>query len=152
MGMKGIQEISDRLEYWYQQEENLLLSGVSDFSLSSVEEEQVEVEELPFARDDTLSNISVAKLDLPIRVYNILNRNNIKTVEQIYNQWKNISSIKYVGIDTIVQIQNAIVALQNQVSDRKSKVDLVKVRIRALALSDSAERLLEQTTLKQSIK
>ena len=126
MGMKGIQEISDRLEYWYQQEENLLLSGVSDFSLSSVEEEQVEVEELPFARDDTLSNISVAKLDLPIRVYNILNRNNIKTVEQIYNQWKNISSIKYVGIDTIVQFKMQLLRCKTKSLIERAKSILSK--------------------------
>ncbi len=147
MGGKGIQQISDNLEYWYQQEEKLLLSSVSGFSLSSIEEEQVEVEKLPFVRDDTLSNIPVAKLDLPIRVYNVLNRNNIKTVGQIYSQWKNINSIKYVGVDTLDQIQNAIVALQNQVSDQKSKANLVKVRIRALALSASAERLLRTNNI-----
>ncbi len=76
-------------------------------------------EKWSFAYDDVLSNIPISTLDLSIRAYNVLKRNDIETVGQIFSKWKNVVSLKNVGPATLEEIQKAIIVLQHEVDDRK---------------------------------
>jgi len=152
MGIKGIQEITDKLNLWYQKKGHLLfLPDVPEVPPN----EKPSVEELSLTRDNTLLNSPISTLNLSIRTYNALRRHDIETVRQVLTEWQNISFIKNVGPATLEEIQKAIASLQNQISIQKDTSHgnlpnneiLVKEQVRVLALPRSAETLLKNNNI-----
>ena len=164
MGDVGVLEITEKLNLWYQQKDKLPLPCIP--ALPQNNEELIGA--WPFPHDDNLVDVPVSNLDLPIRAYNVLIKNNIKTIGQIYTEWQNIVSFNNVGSFTLKQIQEAVVTLQNQVDDQKEingeisinkgeknlesasslhNKKLIKVNVRVLDLSSSAKKLLWDSNL-----
>jgi hypothetical protein len=63
-------------------------------------------------RHDDLYDIPIEALDLPIRAYNALKRNDIDTVSKITQDFDRVSSIKGVGSTVLNQIRTALNAMQ----------------------------------------
>jgi DNA-directed RNA polymerase alpha subunit len=108
IGDKGVLEVADKLNLWVQKGDGIRLSGPQSLGLA---DQSSKAGVLDNSKSD--SSIPVERLELSIRAYNVLKRHNINTVAQIYTEWEKISSYKNVGLSTMEQIQQALVALRH---------------------------------------